>query len=228
MFPPPGRSTTNSSRPAPRTELPPTALDSMSSAKQPPDVHPTPQHHDLVQHNRNAQQQWPMYLEPHDVNLFYVQGTFDFLNTMTKPEDGLGDNTAVSSILDLVPGLHQDTSQAGGIGVSGGGPVMLNVDDIPLSHTDLAGYTNGYDTHFMLSQQPGVRMHDKNGVLNSVFGTTGSLIDDISHTHPSLWDSHATTIHDGVSSGFSPLSSRPTINRCPCRGSSIKVTGWRA
>ncbi|KAL2007845.1 hypothetical protein VTN00DRAFT_7827 [Thermoascus crustaceus] len=206
LIPPPDRSTTNSPRPPAGADLPPLALDSMLSAKQAQNVYPTPPHHDLLQHNGNAQQ-WPMYPEPHDnvANLFNPQGTFDFLNAMTKPEDGLGDKTAVSSVLDPFPGL-QNTSRAGGINVSSGGQVVLNVNDIPLSHANpLAGYVNGYDSHFMSSQQPAVRVHDNNSVLNSIFGTAGPSIDDITHTHPPLWDSHATAIHEDVSSGYNAL-----------------------
>jgi transcriptional enhancer factor len=197
LIPPPERNATNSPRPATGIDLPPLALDTMLSNKPPHHVYHAPQSGLMPHHpTMGLPQQWPVYSETQDhvTNLFSTQGSYDFLNSMSKPEDGL-DKTSASSVLDPFPGLAPETSQPGNMTVSTAGQAMYNVHDLPLSsHSHLGGYAS----HFMPSQP----MHDSShsNVLNSIFGTAASM-HDISHTHAPLWEPHTSTIPPDLGSG---------------------------
>ncbi|KAJ9215315.1 transcriptional regulator family: TEA/ATTS [Paecilomyces variotii] len=196
LIPPPDRSTTNSPRTHTGVDLPPLALESVMS-KQPQQVYQPHQHHDLLHPGQNVQHHWPIYQETHESvpNMFPSQGSYDFLNSISKAEDGYGDKTAVSSVLDPFPGLHQETTQASSISVTTAGQPMINLHDIPFSQSHYAGYTIAPDGHYMPPQQQHTRAHD-NSVLHSIFGPpTGTPIDDMAHGQAPLWDSHQTGIH---------------------------------
>lgn len=200
LIPPPDRITTNSPRPAATgIDLPPLSLDSILLNKPTPNVYQAPppppappaaphshhpQPHDLLNHN--PQPPWSMYQPPPE-NM-YPTGHFDFLNSITKPEDGLGDKTAVTSVLDSFPPLPpQESSQSAphlNGSSSGGGSVMLNVPDI-LSHPNLGGYNMGHDGHY----------HDNNSVLSNIFSGPQSL-DEMGHSQ-ATWSTPATTIPGG-------------------------------
>lgn len=155
--------------------------------------------------NMGLQQQWPVYPDTHDqvTNLFTTQGSYDFLGNMSKPEDGLGDKTSVSSVLDPYPGFTQEISQPGSIAVSTAGQAIFNVHGLPLSsHPHMGGYgMGGPGSHFMPPQP----IHDSNNnvlnPMNPMFGTTASPIHDISHTHAPLWEPPATAIHPDLGNG---------------------------
>ncbi|KAL1970587.1 hypothetical protein VTN77DRAFT_4231 [Rasamsonia byssochlamydoides] len=206
LIPPPARNTTNSPRPATAVDLPPLSLDTMLSTTKPPqNVYPAAPQNGLMHHHHptmTLQQPWPMYpdTQDHVTNIFTTPGSYDFLNSMSKPEDGLEDKTSVSSVLDPFPCFAQETSQPGSIAVSTAGPVMYNVHDLPLSsHPHLGGYgMGGPGSHFMQPQP----IHDNNhNVLNSIFGTTASPMHDISHTHAPLWEPPAPAIHPDLAGG---------------------------
>lgn len=202
LIPPPSRSTTNSPRPAAGVDLPPLALDTMLSTKPQHNVYQTASHHGMMQHQQpsvSLQQQWPIYPESQD-NMFNTQGSYDFLNGLNKPEDGLGEKPSVTSVLDSFAGLTQETSQPGNMSVSSAGQTMFNIQDLPLSaHSHLGGYgLHGHGTHFMSSHD----IHDSNNnVLNSIFGTAAPSMHDIGHTQAPLWESQGTTIHHDLGSG---------------------------
>ncbi|KAH8422576.1 transcription factor AbaA [Aspergillus melleus] len=212
LIPPPDRITTNSPRPAAAAnDVHPLSLDSILLNKPTPNAYqalpppppappvaphshhhpPPPQPHDLLQHNGTSQSPWPMYPPPQE-NM-YSTGHFDFLQSITKPEDGLSDKTAVTSVLDPFPPLPpQGTSQPAAHlnGSSGsGGSVMLNVPDI-LSHPNLGGYNMGHDGHY----------HDNSNVLNNIFGSGSHSIDEMGHSQAE-WSTPSTTIPGDVGSG---------------------------
>lgn len=204
LIPPPARNTTNSPRATTGIDLPPLTMDTMLSTKPSQNVYPAAPQNGLMQPHPNMglQQQWPVYPDTQDqvTNLFTAQGSYDFLGNMSKPEDGLGDKTSVSSVLDPYPGFTQETSQPGSITVSTAGQTMFNVHDLPLSsHPHMGGYgMGGPGSHFMPPQS----IHDSNNnVLNSMFVTTASPMHDISHTHAPLWEPQATAIHPDLGNG---------------------------
>lgn len=203
LIPPPDRTTTNSPRPSSGVDLPPLSLDSILLNKPTQNVYQAPQPQDLIHQQGQSQPQWPMYHpSPHDnvANIFNSSGHLDFMTSITKPEDGLSDKTAVTSVLDsFSASLAPDTSHPASLNVSSGGPVMMNMHDLPLSHPSL-GYTMGHDTsQYVPSQQQNVNMHDSNSVLNGFFPGTQSL-DDLSHSQAS-WGTHSASIPGDVGAG---------------------------
>ncbi|KAJ5679148.1 hypothetical protein N7462_007392 [Penicillium macrosclerotiorum] len=203
LIPPPDRTTTNSPRPASGVDLPPLSLDSILLNKPSQGVYQTPHTQDLIHTQGQAQSQWPIYPSSHDnvANIFNSSGHLDFMSSITKPEDGLGDKTAVTSVLDsFSASLAPETSQPTSLGVSSGGPVMMNMHDLPLSHPSL-GYNMGHDAgQYVSSQQHGVNIHDSNSVLNGFFGPGSQTLDDLSHGQ-APWTTHSTSIPGDVGAG---------------------------
>lgn len=202
LIPPPDRTTTNSPRPNTGVDLPPLSLDSILLNKPSQNVYQAPQPQDIIHHQGQSQPQWHMYPSSHDnvANIFNSSGQLDFMTSITKPEDALGDKTAVTSVLDsFSANLARETSQPTSLSVSSGGPVMMNMHDLPLSHPTL-GYTMGHDTsQYVPSQQHGVNIHESNSVLNGFFQGPQSL-DDLGHSQAS-WGAHSTSIPGDVSTG---------------------------
>lgn len=202
LIPPPDRTTTNSPRPNSGVDLPPLSLDSILLNKPSQNVYQAPQPQDLMHHQGQSHSQWPMYQSSQDnvANIFNSSGLPDFMTSITKPEDALGDKTAATSVLDsFSTSLAPEASQHNNLSVSSGGPMMMNMHDLPLSHPSL-GYTMGNDaSQYVPSQQHGVNMHDSNSVLNGFFPGTQSL-DDLGHSQAS-WGAHSTSIPGDVSAG---------------------------
>ncbi|KAJ5920227.1 hypothetical protein N7516_011085 [Penicillium verrucosum] len=193
LIPAPDRTTTNSPRP-------------VSGG-----VYPAPQPHDLIHHPSQSHSQWPMYQPSHHdnmANLFNSAGQLDFMASISKPEDGLNDKTAVTSVLDsfsasLAPENIPSTSLHG----SSGTPVMLNVHDLPLSHP-VMGYPMGHEaSHYVPPQQHSVNMHDSNSVLG-YYGSNPQPLDDLSHGQSS-WGAHSTSIPGDVGTGSYHLPYQP-------------------
>ncbi|KAJ5106328.1 hypothetical protein N7456_003003 [Penicillium angulare] len=202
LIPPPDRTETNSPRPAAGVDLPPLSLDSILLNKPSQSVYQAPHPHDLI-HQGQPQSQWPMYPSSHDnvANLFNSSGHLDFMSAITKPEDGFGDKTAVTSVLDsFSTSLAPETSPPTSLSMTSGGPVMMNMHDIPLSHPSL-GYNMGHDAnHYVPSQQHGVNLHDNNNVLNGLFTPGAQSLDDLGHSQGS-WGAHSTSIPGHVNAG---------------------------
>ncbi|KAJ5893378.1 hypothetical protein N7495_005069 [Penicillium taxi] len=197
LIPPPDRTTTNSPRPNSGVDLPPLSLDSiLLNNKHSQSIYQAPQPHDLI-HQNQSQSQWPLYPSSHDnvANMFNSSGHLDFLSSITKPEDDLGDKTAVTSVLDsFSASLAPEVSHPTSLGVSSGGPVMLNVHDLPN-----LGYAMGHDTsHYVPPQQHGVNVHDSNSVLNGFFGPGTQSLDDLSHNQ-GPWATHSNSISGDLS-----------------------------
>ncbi|KAF3393882.1 Conidiophore development regulator abaA [Penicillium rolfsii] len=202
LIPPPDRTSTNSPHPNSGVDLPPLSLDSIL-LKPSPGVYPTQQHQDLLAHQGQPQSQWPMYHSSHDTvaNIFNSSGHLDFMSAITKPEDGMGDKTAVTSVLDsFSASLAPETSQPTSLSVSSGGPVMMNLHDIPLSHPSL-GYAMGHDaSQYVPTQQHSVNLHDSNSVLNGFFPGSAQSLDDLSHGQAS-WGAHSSSLAGDVGAG---------------------------
>lgn len=196
LIPPPDRTSTNSPHPNSGVDLPPLSLDSILLNKPSQGVYQTPQLQDLITHQGQSQSQWPMYSSSHDsvANIFNSSGQLDFMAAITKPEDGMGDKTAVTSVLDsFSASLASETSQPTSLNVSSGGPVMMNMHDLPLSHPNLA-YTMGHDaSQYVSSQQHGVNLHDSNSVLNGFFPGSAQSLDDLSSGQAS-WAAHSSSL----------------------------------
>ncbi|KAJ5586798.1 uncharacterized protein N7459_002563 [Penicillium hispanicum] len=203
LIPPPDRTTTNSPRPTSGIDLPPLSLDSILLNKPSQSVYQAPQPHDLIHPQGQSQSQWPIYPASHDnvANIFNPSGHLDFMTAITKPEDGLSDKTAANSVLDsFSASLGPETSHPTSLNVSSGGPAMLNVHDLPLSHPTL-GYPMSHDTNqYLPSPQHGVNIHDSNSVLNGFFTPGTQSLDDLSHGQAS-WATHPTSIPGDVSTG---------------------------
>lgn len=202
LIPPPDRTSTNSPHPNSGVDLPPLSLDSIL-LKPSQGVYQTQQHQDLLAHQGQSQSQWPMYHSSHDTvaNLFNSSGHLDFMSAITKAEDGMGDKTAVTSVLDsFSASLAPETSQPTSLSVSSGGPVMMNLHDIPLSHPSL-GYAMGHDaSQYVPSQQHSVNLHDSNSVLNGFFPGSAQSLDDLSNGQAS-WGAHSNSLTGDVSAG---------------------------
>ena len=201
IIPPPERTTASSPRPA--IDMPPMSLDSILLTKPPSQsIYQTHQPQELLPAS-TSQPQWPMYPAQDNVgNMYNPNGTFDFLNPMTK-EDGFGDKTSVTAVMDTFPSLQTETTHPGG-------PVMLNVNDLnSLSHPNLASYNSmNHNNHYMPPQQQSVGIHDNNNnVLNSIFGTSTQSIDDIGHSQGS-WTGPPTTLPE-VGEGYNTLQFNP-------------------
>ena len=206
LVPPPDRTSTNSPRPV--IDLPPLSVDSMllnKPASQ--NLYQPPQPQDLLHQSTTSQAHWPMYQQSHDTtsNMFNSSGNYDFLNSISRGEDGFSDHrTSVTSVLDSFPSL-QETSQAPSHmnGSADNAGVMMNMHDLSsYSHPNLASYNSlgGHESssqHYLPSHTNG---HDHTSVLNSIFGS-GQSMDDMSSAHTS-WTAHpATSIADGTGYG---------------------------
>ncbi|KAL4911968.1 TEA/ATTS domain family-domain-containing protein [Aspergillus aurantiobrunneus] len=199
----PDRALTNSPRPTSAIDLPPLSLDSILLSKPTPSMYQAPQPHDLLHQTGPSQQSWPLYQSSHDhvANLYNPAGTFDFLNSITKPEEGLSDKTASTSVLDPFPNLQQQTSQPTGANGSNGGPVMLQVPDLSLP-PNLGSYGLGHESHYVPSHHHGESLHDhssSNG-LSNFFVPSSQSLDDISHSH-APWSTPSTTIPGDTGGG---------------------------
>ncbi|KAJ5911784.1 Conidiophore development regulator abaA [Penicillium subrubescens] len=203
LIPPPDRTSTNSPHPNSGVDLPPLSLDSILLNKPSQGVYQTQQHQDILAHQGQSQSQWPMYHSSHDTvaNIFNSSGHLDFMSAITKAEDGMGDKTAVTSVLDsFSASLAPETSQPTSLSVSSGGPVMMNLHDIPLSHPSL-GYAMGHDaSQYVPSQQHSVNLHDSNSVLNGFFPGSAQSLDDLSNGQAS-WGAHSNSLTGDVSAG---------------------------
>ncbi|KAH8700569.1 transcription factor AbaA [Talaromyces proteolyticus] len=205
LIPPPERTSTNSPRASAGIDLPPIALDSMVSSKPQDNVYQSNTHSSMIHHHLpavNLQQQWPVYADHTDgvAQMFNTQGPYDFLNNMSKPEDGLVDKPSVTSVLDSFAGLTQETTQPGSVNASSASQAMFNVHDLPLtSQSHLPGYGLGGDNnHYMSSQH----IHDNNNsVLNSIFGTSAPSMHDISNTPAPLWETQGANLHSDLVAG---------------------------
>ncbi len=207
----PDRTLTNSPRPTTAIDLPPLSLDSIllrptQSVYHAPQAPQAPQAHDLLHHTGPSHHHWPLYQPSHDhiTGLYNTSGAFDFLNSTTKAEDGLSDKTASTSVLDPFPNLQQQqqtTSQPTGVNGSSGGPVMLQVPDLPLP-PNLGTYGLGYESNYVSSQHHGGSLHDHNSSngLSSFFVPSSQSLDDISHSH-APWSNPSTTIPGDTNGG---------------------------
>ncbi|KAL2868819.1 transcription factor AbaA [Aspergillus lucknowensis] len=198
------RTLTNSPRPTNAIDLPPLSLESILLSKPTPSMYQAPQNHDILQHTGSSQQHWPLYQPSHDhvASLYNSAGAFDFLNSITKPEEGLPDKTASSSVLDPFPSLQpQASSQPTSLNGSSGAPEMLQIPDLSLPHTNLGSYGLGHESHYLPSHHHGGSLHDTNGsnALSSYFVPSSQSLDEIGHSH-AAWSTPNTTI-PGDSSG---------------------------
>lgn len=204
LIPPPDRTTTNSPRPTSGVGLPPLSLDSilLNKSSQSQNIYQAPQPQDLIHHQGQSQSQWPMYPSSHDnmANIFNSSGHLDFMTSITKPEDALGEKAAVTTVLDsFSSNLAPDTSHPTNLGVSSGGSMMMNMHDLPLSHPTL-GYHLGHDSgQYVPSQQQNVNIHDSN-MLHGFFPGTQSL-DDLGHGQAS-WGPHSSISGDVGNGGY--------------------------
>ncbi|KAL4785333.1 regulatory protein abaA [Aspergillus varians] len=200
----PDRALTNSPRPTTSIDLPPLSLESILLSKPTQSVYQAPQPHELLHHPGPSQQHWPLYQSSHDhvTNLYNSAGAFDFLNSITKPEEGLSDKTTPNSALDPFPNLQQQTtSQPTGVNGSSGAPVMLQIPDLPLP-PNLGTYGLGYESHYVPSHHHGGTLHDhssSNG-LSSFYVPSSQSLDEISHSH-APWSNHSTTIPGDAGGG---------------------------
>ncbi|KAJ5084813.1 hypothetical protein NUU61_009392 [Penicillium alfredii] len=209
LIPPPDRTSTNSPRPNSGVDLPPLSLESIllnNKPSQPQPVYHAQQPQDLIHPQGQPQPQWPMYQPSHDnvANIFNSSGHLDFMTSISKAEDSLGDKTAVTSVLDSFPAsLAPETSQPSSVNASSGGPVMLNVHDFPLSHSSL-GYSMGSDTpQYVPSQPHGIPMHDSSSsMLNGFFAPGTQSLDDLGHSH-TPWATHSNPISGDVGAASS-------------------------
>ena len=209
LIPPPSRVAANSPRTASGIDLPPLSLDALLS-RPASSVYHAPQPQDSIQNNVS---QPPWLYQPPAENLpnIYSTGSFDFLNAITRPEEGLNDRTAVSSVIDPYPALPPaDTSQPSHLNGATSGPMMLQVPDMSLSHSNLGGYGMSHDGHYVPSQSHGVSVPDNQGVLNNLFGSSTQPLDDLSHHHAAWSATPATTLSGDVSNNYSHLSYQPS------------------
>lgn len=231
----PDRGLTSSPKPGTAIDLPPPlSLDSILLNKPtsnlyqappppppPPQPQPQPQPHDLLHHTAPSQH-WSMYQPSHDhvASLYNSAGAFDFLNSISKPEEGLSDRTASTSVLDPFPNLAQQvSSHSASINTPSSAPAMLQIPDLALP-PNLGSYSLGHDSHYVPSQHHGGSLHDhstSNG-LNSFFIPSTQSLDD-SHapwstptTIPGLGDTGNTSYHHlpftSTSSDYSVAVSR--------------------
>lgn len=131
------------------------------------------------------------------------------MTSITKPEDGLNDKTAVTSVLDsFSTSLAPEPLSATSLHGSSSAPVMLNVHDLPLSHPGM-GYTMGHDTsHYLPPPQHGIPMHDSHSVLNGFFGSNAQHLDDLSPSQHS-WGTQPTSIPGDIGAGSYHLPYQP-------------------
>ncbi|KAJ5763591.1 hypothetical protein N7533_002272 [Penicillium manginii] len=216
LIPPPDRTQTNSPRQSSGVDLPPLSLESILLNKSSQSVYQAPQPQDFTHHHPQQQSQWPIYPHSHEnvANIFNSSGQLDFMTSITKPEDGLGDKTAVSSVLDSFPtSLAPETSQPTSMSASTGGPMMLGMHGIPMTHHNL-GYNMGHDaSQYVPSQQHGVNLHDSHSVLDGFFGPSTQSLDDLSHGQAS-WGAHSTSIPGDVNAGgyhHIPFQTEPQV-----------------
>lgn len=233
LLPPPDRGVTNSPRTAAGIDLPPLSLDAIAMHRPAPsNVYqpPAPQPHELLHGNSLPQPHWQIYQQPQENvgNMFNSTNSFDFLSSISRPEDGLGDRPAVTSVLDPFPSLQQpETSQPTGLSSSHDAPVMLNAPDYSLPQSHLTGYGMGHDNHYIHSQHPGVsNVHESSKFLNSILGNGSQPIDDMGHNHAS-WGPPSTSIAGDVgTNNYTHLQFQPSEPEVPVsRESSHHTSG---
>ncbi|KAL4928533.1 transcription factor AbaA [Aspergillus undulatus] len=203
----PDRALTNSPRPSTAIDPPPPlSLDSILLSKPTQNIYQAPPHHDLLHYTAPSQLSWPLYQLSHDhvANLYNSAGAFDFLNSITKPEEGLSDRTASTSALDPFPSLAQQLSSQPGVNTSSSAPMMLQslqVPDLSLP-PNLGTYGLGNESHYVPSQHHSIgslRDHSSNDLSNYYIPSTQSL-EDISNSH-APWFTTSTTISGDTGSG---------------------------
>lgn len=220
LIPPPERTITNSPRAATGIDLPPLSLDGLSMHRPAPNVYqaPPPQPHDLLHGNSLLQPHWQLYQQPQESvgNMFNTTNSLDFLNSISRAEDGLGDRPAVTSVLDPFPSLQQsETSQPHSLGSSTDAPVMMNATDYPLPQPHLTGYGMGHDSHYIHSHHPVSNVNEKSKLLNSFLGNGPQPIDDMGHNH-AAWGAPSTSIPDDVgSNNYTHLQFQPSNHEVP-------------
>ncbi|KAL4806898.1 TEA/ATTS domain family-domain-containing protein [Aspergillus unguis] len=210
----PDRVLTNSPRPNPALDLPPPlSLDSILLSKpasnlyqaQPqPQPQPQPQTHELLHHTAPTQH-WSMYQPSHDhvTSLYNSAGAFDFLNSISKPEEGLSDKTASTSVLDPYPNLTQQVSNhTTGVNTSSSAPVMLQIPDLSLP-PNLGTYGLGHESQYVHSHHHGGSLHDHSSSnnLNNFFIPSTQSLDD-SHAP---WSTPTTIPGDTGSTSYHHL-----------------------
>ncbi|KKK21322.1 hypothetical protein AOCH_004745 [Aspergillus ochraceoroseus] len=201
----PDRTLTNSPKPTSGIDLPPLSLDSILLSKPAPNLYHAPQPHDILHHTSTSQPSWSLY-QPHEnvSSLYNSTGAYDFLNSITKAEEVLGDKIASTTALDPFPNLQQQTtSQPTTLHGTTGGPVMLHVPDLSLSQSNLSAYGLGQDNHYVTSHQHGGSIHDNHNStsgLSGFFGHSSQSLDDISHSH-ATWSTPTTTIPGDTNGG---------------------------
>ncbi|KAL3472921.1 regulatory protein abaA [Aspergillus californicus] len=203
LFTSPDRGLTNSPRLATAIDLPPLSLESILLSKPNSNIYQASQPHDLMHHTGASQQSWPLYQSPHDhsTSLYNSAGAFDFLNNITRPDEGLSDKPASTSVLDPFPNLQQQTSSHSvSLNSSSGPPLMLQIPDLSLPHVNIGTYGLGTESHYVPSHHHGGSIHDSNGVgLSSYFVPSSQSLDDLTHDH-AAWSTPSTTL-PGDSSG---------------------------
>ncbi|KAL2813791.1 regulatory protein abaA [Aspergillus cavernicola] len=193
----PDRGLTNSPRPGNAIDLPPLSLESILLSKPTPSIYQAPQPQDLLHHTGTSQHHWSMYQPTHDhvTSLYNSASAFDFLNSITKPEEGISDKTASTSVLDSFPNLQQQTtSHSASLNSSSGPPVMLQIPDLSLPHANLSAYGLGHENHYVPSHHHGGSMHDNNSNngLSGFFVPSSQSLDEMSHSH--AWATPSTTL----------------------------------
>ncbi|KAB8276226.1 TEA/ATTS domain family-domain-containing protein [Aspergillus minisclerotigenes] len=131
--------------------LPPLSSDPIPPSRPTPSIYQGPRTHDLLQ------QHWPLYRPSHDhvTSIFNPAGAFDFMNSITKPEEGLSDKTKSASMLDLFPSLQQQTtSQPTSLDESSGAPRMLQVPDLPRLYPGSGTYGLSHEGHLIGPEDP--------------------------------------------------------------------------
>lgn len=217
LIPPPDRAVTNSPRPGPGLGMP-LSLDSIAMNRPAPSVYhpPPPQPQDLLPSHGMPQPQphWPLYQPPQENvgNMFNPTGSLDFLSSITRAEDGLGDRPAVTSVLDPFPTLpHPEPSQPTSLTTSDA-PVMLSAPDYSLPPPQLGEYDINNESHYVPSQH--VNVQDSSKFLHSILGAGPPPVDDISHSHAS-WGAPATTLPDVEPSNYTHYNFQSSDHEVP-------------
>lgn len=231
LIPPPDRAITNSPKPPTGIDLPPLSMDAIAMNRPVPSVYhpPPPPPQDLLDNNHLPQAHWPLYQPPQEnvPHMFHTPGSFDFLNSISRPEDGLGERPAVSSVIDPFPSLQQpEASQPASLNVTSEAPVPLSAPEYSLPQTHFAGYGMGHDSHYVPSSNYGVNVQDSSRFLHSILGAGPQPIDDISQSHAS-WGPPPppTTIPDVESSSYSHLQFQPSEHEVPVTRESHQSNG---
>lgn len=218
LIPPPDRSTTNSPRAAAGLDLPSldTIVTSATVAKPHHDIYHSSAHQPALMHPSASMQpqHWSIYADGNDhvANIFSSQGSYDFMNSLGRSgDDVLGgvEKPSVGNVLDSFSMLSQETpSHTGNLTVSTAGQTILGIPGGPISQNHLGTYSMGTSGNYMHPSQHhhAVDIHDHSQVLHSIFGSTAPPMDEIGHSHASLWESHAAHIHGDLGAGhYDPI-----------------------